>query len=854
MRNYLIGLSFLVAGMLACKINKKPNTSIEKVILEDIVVKPSPVKEIAKYQPMEPRLVDLLHTKLSLEFDYQRQWVLGQAVLKLKPYTGTLSSFELDAQGFTLLKVAAIIGKDTQNLRYNYDTTKIELFLRKAYSETDTINLFIQYIAKPNEIRSNGGKAISDSRGLYFINPLGSDPNKPRQIWSQGETEYNSCWFPTVDAPNEKHTQDIYLTVDTADETLSNGLLLDSKVQKGGKRNDHWQQLKPHAPYLTMIAIGNFIITKDKWRNKEVSYYLEPAYAPYARTIFGKTPQMIETFSKITGVDYPWDKFSQIVCRDFVSGAMENTSAVLHYEMVQHTDREHLDNTHEDIIVHELFHHWFGDLVTCRSWSNLPLNESFATYGEYLYNEATYGKNYADMIFSNNLSSYLRSKGKYTTSPIRKYYAEADDVFDVVSYQKGSWILHQLRNEVGDANFFKGLNRYLTQNAYSTTDIHHLRHAMEWASGKDLQAFFLQWFEGFGHPELKLESKYDAAKKSFLVNVKQVQDSSFGLFTIHSKLAFVLATRGRLGSVQELPVYINGKNSVIQIPIVNLEADSVTMAAFWLDPKGNIPGVITDGKDANQLLIQLKMADGYQSKINAWKGLASLPYEKAEMQQRQAIDYLLVQPEYYYQLAGLELIGKLDTLYIDYEKKIANLAANSSNVEVRDNAMYLLGFKGNSELAKSTLLKGLQDSSYGVMATVLQSLAITDKAFCLEKCKELEQYKTPVIQRSIAWLYANYSKENKNIYYEGVLGKYGFTRSSILTAYSYYLRQQNASILTEGLGILEMHYNLSSDRDKAKNYLAILKNIQAKSKETAVLEGEIFTKFQKRLTIDLREN
>jgi aminopeptidase N len=854
MRNYLIGLSFLIAGMLACKINKKPNTSIEKVILEDIVVKPQEAVPIAQYQPMETRVVDLIHTKLWLEFDYRRQWVLGQAVLKLKPYSGSLNAFKIDAQGFTLLKVAAIHGKDTLNIQYKYDTSSIQLFLKRDYSYKDSIILFIQYIAKPNEITSNGGKAISDSRGLYFINPFGSDPNKPRQIWSQGETEYNSCWFPTIDAPNEKHTQDIYLTVDSADETLSNGLLLDSKIQKGGKRTDHWQQLKPHAPYLTMIAIGDFVIIKDKWRNKEVSYYLEPAYAPYARKIFGKTPQMIETFSKITGVDYPWDKFSQVVCRDFVSGAMENTSAVLHYEAVQHTDREHLDNPHEDIIVHELFHHWFGDLVTCRSWSNLPLNESFATYGEYLYNEFTYGKNYADMVFSRNLSAYLRSKSKYTTSPIRKNYVEADEVFDVVSYQKGSWILHQLRNEVGDTNFFKGMNRYLTQNAFGTTDIHHLRHAMEWASGQDLQAFFLQWFEGFGHPELQLTSKFNLAKNVYEIKVQQTQDSTYGIFAIHTQLAYVLSSNGVLGSVQQLPVFINAKNTTIEIPLPKNRKDSILLASFWVDPKGNIPGIILDDKNAKQCLNQIKMAEGYQAKSTALISLSSLPYEIASNEQRYAIDYLLVQTEYFYQILGLDLISKLDTFYLDYEKEIAKLASSSPNVDVRDNAMYLIGFKGKSSLAKATLLKGLGDSSYGVMATVLQSLAISDNAFCLEKCKEMEQYKTPIIQRSIAWLYANYSKENKNLYYESVLGKYGFTRSSIFMAYGNYLGKQDAKILAEGLGVLEMYYNLTSDRDKAKRFTTVFKNMQAKSKQTVVFETENFLKFKKRIAADLAAN
>lgn len=795
---------------------------------------------------METRVVDLVHTKLFLSFDYLHQWVNGTAVLSLTPYAYALSQVKLDAHGFTLLRVAQLKGRDTLTLSYDYDSLKLNVSLASDLLLKDTLQLLIQYIAKPNEIKTGTGKAISDARGLYFINPLGTDPNKPRQIWSQGETEYNSGWFPTVDAPNEKHTQDIYLTVEEKETTLSNGLLKDTKHNLNGTKTDHWQQLKPHAPYLTMIAIGNFIVTKDTWRNKEVSYYLEPAYAPYARTIFGKTPQMIETFSKITGVDYPWDKFSQVVARDFVSGAMENTSAVLHYEMVQHTDREHLDNPHEDIIVHELFHHWFGDLVTCRSWSNLPLNESFATYGEYLYNEYTYGKDYADMVFAKNLEAYLRSKNKYQESPIRNYYAEADDVFDVVSYQKGSWILHQLRNEVGDSAFFKGINRYLTQNAYGTTDIHNLRQAMEWASGKDLQVFFTQWFLGKGHPELQIALKRNTEKNRYELEVKQVQDSSFGLFTINTELAYVSLHADGTSKVKTIPITIQQATETIVLPPIGHEL----ILSYWIDPKGNIPGVIVETKDPNSWMFQAGLATGYQAKQRAIKAISNLPYEKDSSIQLKLITQLLSSSLYYDQLTALDLIEKLDTFYAHFEPQIIDMALHNKVVEVRDNSMYLIGYKGKGELAKSILLQGLKDSSYEVMATSLQSLSITDETLCLQKCIGLESIQTATLQRTISWLYASHAKDNKNAYYKSVLGKFGMYRNSILNAYFTYLRNQNKAVLEEALPILENYYTLSSDRDKAKTFRSFLKTLQAKSKETEFFESVTFKAFKEKVQTD----
>lgn len=817
---------------------------MEKIILEDVVVKPNSNQAQTKYQPMEPRVHDLIHTQLHLSFDYSHQWVYGTALLRMHQYAEPSAFVKLDAKGFTVLRVAQVLKMDTINLPYEYDSLCLSITLNKVHHPKDTFLLLVQYIAKPNEIKADGGRAITDSRGLYFINPMGTDPNKPRQIWSQGETEYNSCWFPTIDAPNEKHTQDIYLTVDSSDVSLSNGLLLQSMPVKNGKRVDHWQQLKPHAPYLTMIAIGNFIVTKETWRNKEVSYYLEPAYAPFAKTIFGETPKMLETYSRLTGVEYPWDKFAQIVCRDFVSGAMENTSAVLHYEGVQHTAREHLDNPQEDIIAHELFHHWFGDLVTCRSWSNLPLNESFATYGEYLYHEDSRGKTYADKVFAGNWNAYLRNKSKHKVHPIRHYYADADEVFDVVSYQKGSWILHHLRFTIGDVAFFRGIQIYLTKNAYQTTDIHHLRHAMEEASGKDLQQFFEQWFEGNGHPVLNINFLKKTASHSFQFEVNQVQDSSYSVFKLKTEMALLVEKDGVMLGVYSLPVWLSKKKEILNITLPDSLTGDLQIQGYWIDPSGHLPAIVKEEKSSLFWLNQLKLAEGYQAKMRSVQAISELDYRtKERFLQQKAIAYLLDQPEYFYQMAGINMLEKVDTLYPAFNRRIEDLALRGSNPELRDDAIYLIAYKGDSAYSRGVLLQGLNDSSYRVMSTSLQALSIANIPLCLTKCSELEVHKTAVLQRTIAWLYAAHSREDKNDYYKGILGKYGFYRNSLLSAYGNYLKQQNARILEKGLQNLEAFYSTSSDRDKARVMLNLLKNLEAKSGEKEVFASATYKEF-----------
>ena len=324
------------------------------------------------YRGSAPKNFDLVNIKLEVKFDYAKQYLYGQATITLKPHFYPQTELVLDAKQFDIHQVSIVTGESSREaLKYTYDSLQLKIKLDKEYTKDQTLKIFIDYTAKPNERKSGGSAAISEDKGLYFINPLGTDSTKPTQIWTQGETESNSCWFPTIDKPNQKSTDEIYITHLKKYVSLSNGVLVSSTNVNDSLVTDYWKMDLPHAPYLFMMAVGDFKIVQDRWRDIPVNYYVEKDYAPYAKQIFGNTPQMIEFFSQKLGFDFPWPKYSQVVVRDYVSGAMENTSATLHGEFMQRTSRELLDETHEDVISHELFHQWFGDLVTTESWSNL---------------------------------------------------------------------------------------------------------------------------------------------------------------------------------------------------------------------------------------------------------------------------------------------------------------------------------------------------------------------------------------------------------------------------------------------------------------------------------------------------
>ena len=496
---------------------------------------------------------DLQHTNLYVSFDFDKKQLLGEAEIILKMHFYETDSILLDAKYMDIHSVQIRQNDAWKSVVFSYQDN-LQLIIKPGITFSTAnplVNLKIKYTAKPYIGEVESGSAISQDRGLYFINTDGSDQLKPRQIWTQGETESNSRWFPTIDAPNQKMTQRICMTIPDTMVSLSNGLKISSQVNSNGTRTDCWEQKLPHAPYLAMMAIGDWAEIQDKWHDKPVSYLVEKPYASRAKKIFGNTPEMIEFFSKYTGVDYPWDKYSQVVVRDFVSGAMENTSATVHMENLQTTEEEFRDETYEDYVSHELFHQWFGDLVTAESWSNITLNESFATYGEYLWREYKYGKANADELLEEFIL-YTRLNGMMGGADkklVRYDYHRADDVFDVVSYQKGALILHMLRYEIGDAAFREGIKKYLTDNRFRAAEVDHLRLAMEAVTGRDLHPFFNQWYFTGNNPEINVLSTWDSTAKSINFNINQIQNHR-NTYTMKTKVLVQTGTTTRIFPIE----------------------------------------------------------------------------------------------------------------------------------------------------------------------------------------------------------------------------------------------------------------------------------------------------------------
>jgi aminopeptidase N len=538
-KSRLILLTFYVFILVSCKSSQTIQETIQDES-EEIVDIPNALEdefdtlnllqlinqkeyEIANYKGSATRYFDLIHTDLDLDFDYERQAVLGKAILTLKPYFKPQKRLILDAKDFEVGKVYLIQSQDSTSLGYEYDGKKLGIYLPKEFSKDDTLKIAVNYTAFPNLNSGTGSEAITDTKGLYFIDPQNQDPNRPTMIWTQGETEYNSKWFPTFDHPNERMTQLIKLTVPDTMISISNGELVNREDLGEGFHKDYWEMRKPHAPYLAAFAIGNFGKVEAQWEDIPLGYFVEKGYEKGAEIVFKNTPEMIGFFSEKLGLKYPWPKYDQVIVKDFVSGAMENTTVSIFMEELKLNENEALDSEWDYIIAHELFHQWFGDFVTTESWANLTLNEGFANYSEYLWNEHKFGKDQADLKLVTEMETYFQESLSKRVELIRFQYEKSDDMFDSHSYSKGGVILHMLRKYLGDEAFFDGLNLYLNKHALSSVEVHDLRQAFEKVSGEDLNWFFNQWYFEKGHPELTIDIDY-SIPENILISITQVQD------------------------------------------------------------------------------------------------------------------------------------------------------------------------------------------------------------------------------------------------------------------------------------------------------------------------------------------
>ncbi len=682
---------------------------------------------IGKYQPSATRIIDIIHTDLFITPVWEDRTLQGKAVIYFKPYFYPIRSFELDAKAFTWGEISIQHKKNYLSFQKSYNNYKLQIQLDQEITQTDTLIMEVEYTAHPYEIDTYCPDLDPYSHGFYFIKPDPTTPTKPYQLWTQNEPQDASLWFPTVDETNERMTHTLSITLGDSLVSLSNGELRSSVKNNNGTRTDIWIMNQPHAPYLVALIAGKYSIVKESYKGKDVWFYIEPAYEKYAKNILGNTVEMMQFFSEKLGVEYPWNKYHQVFVRDYVSGAMENTTCVVLGEYIQQTDREQLGNEHETTIAHELFHHWFGDLVTCESWANIPLNESFANYSEYLWLEYKYGREVADQHHRNDMQEYFDEAVEKNVPLIRFYHKGPEDMFDRHSYNKGGRILHMLRAYVGDEAFFKALQLYLTRHAYQSAEVHHLRLAFEEITGEDLNWFFNQWFLDKGYPSLEITYQYKAQDKVQEITIIQTHEASFApIFTLPIDIDFhhnSKITRHRVW-LSEAKQTFRFEN--IERPDwISIDADKVLLCNKY------------DHKTTQEFVKQYNQGRNLIDKLEALEYFNSLQSNEMNADVYNCIIDGVKNHSPYVRQEALKLLKKLPSSYqAEIKLIVSNTLLNDSDIEVRIESIKLSDQFLSKEELVPILRQMIKSKSWKIVNEVLYKLVTYDGQYVAQFCLE----------------------------------------------------------------------------------------------------------------------
>jgi aminopeptidase N len=449
------------------------------------------------------------HVRLDLTLDLAGRRLSGRSELRLIARRDRLAAVTLNAVDMQIDAVM-VDGRPAEATDYDGEQLRVELDRPIGRGEQFTIS--VSYSCSPR-------------RGLYFIGPDEQYPDRALECWTQGQDEDSRHWWPCIDHPIEKATSEVICTAPRGLFVLSNGDLRDRSDVDGDRTRWHYSLETPHAPYLTTLVCGRFSEVKDTAPETGVDtyYFVTPGREEDARRSFGRTPQMIDYFSRRIGVPYPHKRYSQIVVSDFIFGGMENTSATTLTDQAVLDERAALDHDMDALVSHELAHQWWGDLVTCREWSEGWLNEGFATYFEYIWREHHKGRDEADVELLGDAESYLAESGRYQRPIVCRQYEEPIDLFDSHLYEKGGRVLHMLHHELGEEGFWRSLALYAERHAHRSVETRDLARAIEEASGRNVDRFFDQWVASPGHPELEAGWEWDADAGAGTLRLAQKQ-------------------------------------------------------------------------------------------------------------------------------------------------------------------------------------------------------------------------------------------------------------------------------------------------------------------------------------------
>jgi aminopeptidase N len=544
------------------------------------------------YNPDRPGQVE--HIALELSLDLAHCSFEGVCRITLRPLRPELRTLTLDAAGLTIERVQ--IQAISQPFEQDGEKLRINLL---APLGPAPVTLDIAYrVERPQ-------------RGLYFIGPDEHYPDKPVQVWTQGEDEDSRFWFPCFDYPGQLATSEIRVEIAKPYQVVSNGAL-QSQEDRGETQIFHWRQDQPHPTYLMTLAAGDFACLTDAWRQIPITYWVEKGQEDSARLSLGKTPRMVDFFSAVFGYDYPFAQYAQVCVADFIFGGMENTATTLLTDRCLLDERAALDNRNtESLVAHELAHQWFGDLVVIKHWSHAWLKEGMASYAEVLWTEQEYGLDDGAYYLLGEARNYLQEDAsRYRRPMVTHVYREAIELYDRHLYEKGACVYHMIRGLLGEEGFQKAIQTFVRDNAHQTVETVDLLRAIDKATGANLLWLFDQYVFRGGHPEFKLAYSWDAEAKlaRFTATQTQAEKDPKDLFNLKIPLAFYF---GADQPALEFSLHLQEKEQSFYFPLPQAPA----MVCF--DPCNSFLKTLELDYPPQLLTAQLQGAPSVISRIEA---------------------------------------------------------------------------------------------------------------------------------------------------------------------------------------------------------------------------------------------
>jgi len=655
----------------------------------------------------------IVHLAVDLQLHFAKKSVSGSATLEFERVSPTDDALVLDALGFELGRVRIDTGDGWSDVPHEYDGDQIRI---SVPTRVEKGKVEIDYRATPR-------------RGLYFLAPDAVVKDRPEQVWSQCQDEDARHFVPCHDKPHVKMTTEMRVRVGEGMTVLSNGELVFKDTPRGASPwVFHFKMNQPHPSYLLTLVAGQFDVIEDRdavvgeGRAVPVTYWVPPGRKPDGLRAFSETPRMIELCSKLTGVPYPWSRYSQVVVSDFIFGGMENTTATTMYEHILLDARAAIDVVSHDLVAHELAHQWFGDFVTCRDWSHGWLNEGFATFFEQVEREDRLGRDEYLYGIEAELDAYTtEASGRYQRPIVCRDYALPIDLFDRHLYEKGCLVLHMLRTELGDATFWKGVHGYLERHAHGIVETNDLMRALESVSGRSLERFFDAWVYRPGHPVVKVKVSYEDGLLT--VGVKQTQKTGeTAVFSFDLEVE-VADKAGRTRRHKKT---------------VTSEADALVVACHerpaWVgvDPELRIVGEVTLEAPAEMLRAQL---DGGTSARLRWSAAQALG-KRFDLPTLRALDKALSKPGEAWMVRA-EAATALGKIRGEHALEILLDQVGVEHPKVRRAVARALGNFRDPKAAKALEKLARKDESYLVAADALRGLGKTRQKRALETLRDL---------------------------------------------------------------------------------------------------------------------